>query len=187
MFSCRKIVVFDNSQSLQSVYSLNSDPCDDDYVSSSYVSLNQAYSTEHTFTFGTPTRKPSESTPTHTEPEVLREVFDDDIYGKGYIPPSATKSPLPSESHSKMSQNGDLESHSNGHVKLGRRRSSTLRRSIGVRGRKPSLNKRTESHDNLLDIDDSGDYDTLENYQPTITVTTDDLAIPAKPPRKVSR
>ena len=183
--SCRKIVAFDNSHSLQSVYSLNSDPCDDDYVSSSYVSLNQAYPSEHTFTFGTPSHKPPESTPTHAESVSLKELFDDNIYGKRYIPPSLTKSPLHSQTHS---QNGDLESHSNGCAKVGIRRGSTLRRSTGVRGRKPSLNKRTESQEDLLDIDDSGDYDTLENYHPTVTVTTTDSpAIPVKSSRKNSR
>lgn len=102
------------------------------------------------------------------------KLFDNTIYGKGYLKPAASNSQV----HS------NIDTHTivvlaNPHSGVGKRRGSFLKRSSGAVGRTPSLTKRTQSQHNLLDTDDSGDYDSLEICGPAVTMETDNNSQPA--------
>ncbi len=149
----RKLCVLDNSHSsLHTIYSLDHSPQEETF-NSSYVSIDHSSPIQHTFTF-TNTHHP------HTGSNKPQEtIFDDDIYGRHYIPPQpTTKASTVTESIDRETASEPL---SNGGTK---KRGSSLKRSSAIfqRGRQPSL-RRAESQNNLL-IDDEGgpDYDTLE-------------------------
>ena len=129
----------------------------------------------------------AEDTPSdHTHINV-QNLFDDDIYGKGYIPPPVVLSPESSRTSSPFQRppsykeiDDDSAAAAIGAKELNK---TTKRNSIGrLAGglvKIPSLRRRTESKDNLLekdsnDDDDDHDYDDVIVNVPALIIAQQD-------------
>ena len=97
----------------------------------------------------------------------MKDIFDDGIYGEGYVPPMVVTSPERSRTtspHQRPPSTEEVIILPGGKVVLTGKVSkrSSLERFAGGLVKVPSLKRRTESQDNLLDDDDdSHDYDDV--------------------------
>ena len=118
-------------------------------------------------------------------------MFDDGIYGEGYVPPPMIKSPEGSRTASPYQRPPsasarDKEVHPGGSEVTKATKRSSLERLPGGLARVPSLRKRTESQDNLLEgDDDDDDYDHLSTVA-TTQRDSDDVAPPSRTPPPTS-
>ena len=101
-------------------------------------------------------------TPLELTAAKLQDLFDDRIYGQGYVPPAVITSPENSRTSSPFQR--PPSSKSEGEVRsdvLKAAKRSSLERRQGGLVKSPSLRKRTESQDNLLKDDDDDDYEEI--------------------------
>lgn len=140
--------------------------------------------------------KEAEETPLGHTTTNLQDLFDDGIYGKGYMPPPVTKSsessrtcspyqhtprtPSPYQQPPSAKDNNDIVEGTE--VSKTKKRSS-MERLTGGLVKVPSLKKKTESRDNLLeDDDDSDDYDdVIVNVSAVAMAQCDDTPPPPRP------
>lgn len=118
----------------------------------------------------------------------LQDLFDDGIYGKGYIPPPVVMSPENSRTSSpfqrppsykeisdddasttSMASTGGREQRTGSKASTNKRRSLERLTGRGL-AKVPSLRRKTESKDNLLENDsnDGGDNDDDHDYDDVI-------------------
>lgn len=112
----------------------------------------------------------------------LQDLFDDGIYGKGYIPPPVIVSPESSRTSSPFQRPPSYkevsdDTSTSAATVSGRERSraiskrSSLERLAGGLVKMPSLRRKTESKDNLLENDsndDDHDYDDVTVNVPAL-------------------
>ena len=121
----------------------------------------------------------------------LQEMFDDGIYGEGYVPPPVITSPETSRTTSPYQRPPsasarDKDIFPGGSEVTKATKRSSLERLAGGLIKVPSLKRRTESQDNLLENDDDDDdYDHL-NTMVTTQMSSSHEAPPTRTPPPTS-
>ena len=137
--------------------------CTNPYIQISTPSLvRPADPSENTFTFASP------QTLSDSQPD---QVFDDPTYAVGYRPPPLSKNTTPRHQYQPPS------------AQTTPKKTSTLERAASAMKEKvSSLKRRTESSSNLLDGEDSGDYEDV-----VVDSKRAPPSVPLKPTPKHSR
>lgn len=121
----------------------------------------------------------------------LQDIFDDGIYGEGYVPPPVITSPETSRTTSPYQRPPstsvrDKDTFPGGSEVARATKRSSLERLAGGLVKVSSLKRRSESKDNLLEKDDDDDdYDHLNTIITTQTSSSDETP-PTKSPHPTS-
>ena len=138
------------------------------------------------------TTKETNNVKTNLSKSSLRDMFDDGIYGEGYVPPPVVTSPETSRTTSPYQRPPstgarDKDVLPGGSEVTTATKRSSLERLAGGLVKVPSLKRRTESKDNLLEEDDDDDdYDHLNTMVTTHQTSSSDKTPPTKTPPPTS-